>query len=165
MRAATAIDRSVAPARKIGGVAGVDEHVGHDAVLVAEMMLGEPGIVEAELVGAQDFARHARVHVAARIGLDILVGMRGEQNAEFHARALLARGLAFEACLHHHPIAAHPMPTETVREKKAWPRRRSASSASAAWASPWQRGSLPLAIRSWPTTSRGRRSAPSPSRA
>ena len=37
--------------REIGGI---DEDVRHDAVFVAEMMLGNPGIIEAELVGAQD---------------------------------------------------------------------------------------------------------------
>ena len=68
--------------REIGGI---DEHVGHDAVFVAEVMLGDPGIVEAELVGAQDLLGDPRVHVAVRIGLGIGVGMRGEKNAEFHA--------------------------------------------------------------------------------
>ena len=34
--------------REIGGI---DEHVRHDAVFVAEVMFGEPGIVVAELVG------------------------------------------------------------------------------------------------------------------
>ncbi len=38
-------------------IAGIDEHVRHDAVFVAEMMFRHPGIVEAELVRAQDFTR------------------------------------------------------------------------------------------------------------
>ena len=52
-------------------IAGIDEDVGHDAVFVAEMMLGDPGIVEAELVGAHDLLRDPRVHVAVRIGLGL----------------------------------------------------------------------------------------------
>jgi hypothetical protein len=51
-------------------------------------MLGKPGIVEPELIGATNLARHPRMHVAMRIGLDIRIGMGGEQNAEFHAGAL-----------------------------------------------------------------------------
>jgi hypothetical protein len=66
-------------------VAGVDENVRHDPVFVAEMMLGDPGIVVAEFVGAHDLRRHARVHVTVRIGLGLGVGMRGEENTEFHA--------------------------------------------------------------------------------
>ena len=54
---------------------------------LAEVMLGEPGVVEAELVGAQDLAGDAGVHIAVRIGLGVDVGMGGEQDSEFHARA------------------------------------------------------------------------------
>ena len=68
-------------------IAGIDEHIRHDAVFVREVMLGEPRIVEAKLVGAHDLARHARMHVAPRVGLDILVGVGGEQDSEFHLRS------------------------------------------------------------------------------
>ena len=64
--------------RQSGEIAGIDEHVRHDAVFVAEVMFGEPGVIEAELVGAQDLARDAGVHVAVRIGLGVDVGMGGE---------------------------------------------------------------------------------------
>ena len=73
------------PLGERGEVAGIDEHIRHDAVLIAEMMLGYPGVIEAQLVRAHDLARHPRVHVAVRIGLDIGVGMRCEQNSELHA--------------------------------------------------------------------------------
>ena len=72
--------------RQGGEIAGIDEHVGHDAVFAAEVMFGEPCVVEAELVRAQDFAGDARMHVAVRIGLGIDVGMGREQDSEFHAR-------------------------------------------------------------------------------
>jgi len=52
-----------------------------NAVFVAEMMLGDPGIIVAEFVRPQDLPRHLRVHVAVRIGLG--VRMRREENAEF----------------------------------------------------------------------------------
>src|SRR5579863_9696670 len=65
-------------------VAGVNENVRHDAVFVAEVMFGEPGIIVAEFVGAHDLRRHPRVYVTVRIRLGLGVGMRGEQNAEFH---------------------------------------------------------------------------------
>ena len=38
-------------------IAGIDEHIGHDAVFVAEVVFGDPGIVVAELVGTQDLLR------------------------------------------------------------------------------------------------------------
>src|SRR5262249_7661185 len=70
-------------------IAGIDENIGHDAVFVAEMMLGQPRDVEAELVGANDLARHPRMDVAMRIGLAVRVGVRRKQNPELHATALL----------------------------------------------------------------------------
>src|SRR5262249_5390259 len=80
-------------------VARIDEHVRHNAVFVAEVMLRKPGVVVAEFVCAQDFTGHARVDVTVRIGLGIRVGMGCEQDAEFHV-ALLA------ACDWHHPIVS-----------------------------------------------------------
>ena len=74
--------------REIGGI---DEHVRHDAVFVAEMMFGDPGVVVAELVGAQDLPGYPRVHIAVRIGLGVGVGMRSEKNAEFHAPSWMIR--------------------------------------------------------------------------
>ncbi len=74
-----------------GEISGIYEDIRHDAVLIAEMMLRDPGIIESELVGAQDLARHPRMHVAVRIRLDIGVGVRGEENSEFHAACLLFR--------------------------------------------------------------------------
>ena len=65
-------------------IPGIDENVGHDAVFIAEMMLGDPGIVEAELIGAQDLLRDPMVNVAVGIGLGFGVRMRREKNAEFH---------------------------------------------------------------------------------
>ena len=58
--------------RQIGRI---HEHIRHDPVFIAEMMLRHPGVIVAELVGAQDFARHPRVHVAVRVGFAIGVGM------------------------------------------------------------------------------------------
>ena len=66
-------------------IARVDEHVGHDAVFIAEMMFGDPRVVVAELVGVQDLPGYPRMHIAVRIGLGIDVGMGCEQNSEFHA--------------------------------------------------------------------------------
>jgi hypothetical protein len=48
------------------------------------MMLGDPGIVEAELMGAQDLLRDPPVNVAVGIRLGLGVRMRREKNAEFH---------------------------------------------------------------------------------
>jgi hypothetical protein len=56
--------------------------------LITEVMLGEPGVVEPELVGAADFARHPRMHAAVRIGLRVGIGMGREQDAELHFCAL-----------------------------------------------------------------------------
>ncbi len=92
--------------RQAGEIAGIDEDVGHDAVFAREVMLGEPGVIEAELVGAQDLAGDAGMHVAVRIGLGIDVGMGGEQDSEFHARrpfgfapsSHLRRGRATQKC-------------------------------------------------------------------
>jgi hypothetical protein len=69
-------------------VARIDEDVRHDAVFGAEVMLRQPRVVEAERVGAQDFTGHARVRVVVRVGLGVRVGVRREQDAEFHARFL-----------------------------------------------------------------------------
>jgi len=69
-----------------GEIGRIHKDIRHDAVFIAEMVLGHPGIIEANLVGAQDFARDPRVHVAVRVGLRIGVGMGREQNAELHAR-------------------------------------------------------------------------------
>ena len=65
-------------------IAGIDKDVGHDAVFVAKMMLGNPGIVEAELIGAHDLLRDPPVNVAVRIRLGLGVRMRREKNSEFH---------------------------------------------------------------------------------
>ena len=65
-------------------------------------MLGEPGVIEAELVGAQDLAGDAGMHVAVRIGLGVDVGMGGEQDSEFHARRPFAS--------RHHPTFAVDAP-------------------------------------------------------
>jgi hypothetical protein len=66
-------------------IARIDEHIRHDAVFAAEMVLGEPGAIVAELVGAQDFARHPGVDGAMRVGLGVGIGVGGEQDTEFHA--------------------------------------------------------------------------------
>jgi len=55
------------------------------------MVLGHPGRVVAEVVGGLDLGGDARVHVAVRIGLGGVVGMRREQDPEFHAIASCAR--------------------------------------------------------------------------
>ena len=73
-------------------IAGIHEHIRHDAVFVAEMMLGDPGVIEAERVGPHDLARHPRMDVPMRIGLQVNVGMRCEENSKFHALgSLMAR--------------------------------------------------------------------------
>src|SRR3546814_9089085 len=64
---------------------GIDEDVGNDAVAVAEMMLGDPGEVETQLVGTHHFARDPCMHGVMRIGLHLGVGMRREQDNKFHA--------------------------------------------------------------------------------
>ena len=69
--------------REIGGI---DEHVRHDSVFVAEMMLGHPGVVEAQLVNAHDLPGDAGMNIAVRVGLGVGVGMGGIENAEFHVR-------------------------------------------------------------------------------
>jgi hypothetical protein len=48
------------------------------------VVLGDPGAVESEAVGSDDLVRHARVHGLVRVGLPILVGLRGEEDAELH---------------------------------------------------------------------------------
>ena len=93
-------------ARRLGGqVAQVREHVGHDPVLVREVMLGHPGGIVAERVGRLDLRRHAGVDLPVRIGLAGRVGVRGEQDPEFHAvssRAVsfLPRSLRTHVSLH-----------------------------------------------------------------
>jgi len=47
-------------------------------------MLGNPGVVVAERVGGDDLLGHARMHVAVRIRFGLGVGVRREENAEFH---------------------------------------------------------------------------------
>ena len=56
-------------------VGDVGERVGQDAVLVAEVMLGDPGDVEAERVGLLDLPGDAGVDVPMRVGLPLRVGM------------------------------------------------------------------------------------------
>ena len=75
--------------REIGDIG---ERVGQDAVAVGEMMLGDPGDVVAEPVGGDDFAGHPRMHGAVRVGLALLVGMRGEQDSDLHACLPRRRG-------------------------------------------------------------------------
>ena len=48
-------------------------------------MLSHPGGIVAEPVGRVDFRRHAGVDLSVRIGLTGRVGVRGEENPEFHA--------------------------------------------------------------------------------
>jgi len=48
-------------------------------------MLSHPGGIVAEPVGRLDFRRHAGVDLPVRIGLAGRVGVRGEENPEFHA--------------------------------------------------------------------------------
>jgi hypothetical protein len=70
-------------ARRLGGeVAQVCEHVGHNPVLMGEVMLGHPGGIVAEPVGRLDFRRHAGVDLSVRIRLTGRVGVRGEENPE-----------------------------------------------------------------------------------
>src|SRR5262249_40405377 len=45
-------------------IAGIDKHIRHDAVFVAEMVFGEPGSVVTEFVRAENLARYPRVHTA-----------------------------------------------------------------------------------------------------
>ena len=75
-------------------IAHIGERVGQDAVLVAEMMLGDPGGVVAEPVRLDDLGGDARVHVAMRVGLAVGVRVRGEENAEFHQMLLSAASRA-----------------------------------------------------------------------
>ena len=67
-------------------------------------MLGHPGDIVAELVGRLDFRRHAGVDLSVRIGLAHRVGVRGEENPEFHAvssvRSRLSPGLAPTIVVH-----------------------------------------------------------------
>src|SRR6266851_340278 len=122
-------------------ISRVDEDIRHDAVLTAEVMLGDPRGVEADLVGAQDFARHAGVHVAMRIGLDVRIGMGREENAEFHASSLLPFGWPFRPCrLYHHHTRLRPSQEKPKGGGERWASAQSASSASAGWACPWHRG-------------------------
>ena len=67
-------------------ITGVDEHVRHDAVFIREVVLGDPGVVVAELVGPHDLLGDARMDVAVRVGLGRRVGMGREENSEFHLR-------------------------------------------------------------------------------
>jgi hypothetical protein len=55
------------------------------------MMLGDPRIIEAELIGAQDLPRDPLMNVAVRIRLGLGVRMRREENAEFHESPRAAR--------------------------------------------------------------------------
>jgi hypothetical protein len=48
------------------------------------MMLGDPGVIKAELIGARNLARDPRVHVAVWIGFNFGVWMRCKKNAKFH---------------------------------------------------------------------------------
>jgi hypothetical protein len=48
-------------------------------------MLSHPGGIVAEPVGRLDFRRHASVDLPVWIGLAHRVGVRGEENPEFHA--------------------------------------------------------------------------------
>jgi hypothetical protein len=66
-------------------VGHVGEAVRHDAVAGREMVLGDPGGVVAQALGFDHFVRGAGVHVAVGVGLFLRVGMRGEEDAEFHA--------------------------------------------------------------------------------
>jgi len=68
-------------------IAGVDPHVRHDAVLGREVVLGEPGTVEAQAVGGEDLPGDAGMHALVRIRLAVRVGMRGQEDAELHERA------------------------------------------------------------------------------
>ena len=102
-------------ARRLGGqVAQVREHVGHNPVLIGEVMLGHPGGIVAEPVGCLDFRRHAGVDLPVRIGLAGRVGVRGEENPEFHAvssvRSRVSPGLA-------PTLAVHGALTETHRTR------------------------------------------------
>ena len=99
-------------ARGLGGqVAHVREHVGHDPVLVREVMLGHPGRIIAERVCRLDLRRHAGVDLPVRIGLAGVVGVRGEQDAEFHAvsslRHLVYTGPSQHVSLHGDLPEAH----------------------------------------------------------
>ena len=67
--------------REIGHVG---EAVRHDAVAGREMMLGDPGRVVAQALGLDHFLGRALMHAAMRVGLFLRIGMRGEENAEFH---------------------------------------------------------------------------------
>ena len=77
------------PLRQRGEVPRIDEHVGHDAVLVAEVVLGDPGEVEAQRVRPHHLARHARMHIVVRVGLRLGIGVGGEQDTEFHTGTFL----------------------------------------------------------------------------
>jgi hypothetical protein len=48
-------------------------------------MLGDPGGIVAETVGFDDFRRHPFMDIAMRVGLGIVIGVRREQDTEFHA--------------------------------------------------------------------------------
>src|SRR5262249_2910164 len=56
-------------------IAGIDKYIRHDAVLIAEMMFGEPSRVVTEFVSVQNLARHPRVDSTVRIRLGVRIGM------------------------------------------------------------------------------------------
>ena len=72
-----------------GEVAHVREHVRHDAVLVGEVMLRDPGCVVPQPVDELDFLGHACVNAPVRVGLLDVVRVRGEQDTKFHGTAFL----------------------------------------------------------------------------
>ena len=71
--------------REIGHVG---EAVRHDAVVRREVVLRDPGRVEAEALRLLDLGRGAGMHGAVRVWLLRRVGVGGEQHAEFHGDGL-----------------------------------------------------------------------------
>src|SRR5262245_7776526 len=65
-------------------ISSVHPHIRHDAVLGGEVMLRQPRAIKAEAIGGHDLFGDALVHVAVRIGFAVLMGLRGEEDAEFH---------------------------------------------------------------------------------
>lgn len=103
-------------------------------------MLGDPGRVVAQALGLDHFLGRALMHAAMRVRLFLRIGMRGEENAEFHQATFLCiladpilwlsldaghatvSSLDF-AALHHH-IRASPLlrgPIKVSRDRATRP--------------------------------------------